>query len=512
MAPARELVLTLDVGTSSVRAMLWDEGGAAVRGAEVKIEYRPRVAQDGTAEVDVDRLIGICRDAIDGSTRMLRRGDAVLAVGFSSFWHGLVGVDARGRSSLPLILWSDTRSRREARLLAGELDAEAVRERTGAPIHPSYWPAKLAWVRRARPEEWRATRRWLSFADMLYEELFGEAGTSVSMASGTGLRRLADGAWDEELLTRLDVDPARLPDIAEEARGLRRAYARRWPALASVPWLTARGDGALANLGSDCGDESRRALTVGTSAALRVTTRTRPARLAPGLWCYLIDAERYLVGGSFSNGGNLHEWLLRTLRVDDRRLQRLLRRLPLASEDVTFLPLLSGERSPGFAAQAYGVVARLTQATTAEDIARAALEAVAQRIAVVNEALDATAPGGKTDRASAAPGETAARRSVRFPAATRLMASGGALVSSPAWCQVLADAIGVPLSTLGVEEASSRGAALNALARAEAPAPRKMAVQRTFRPRPDAHAAHRRAYGRIEILYSTLIEGRLLDG
>jgi sugar (pentulose or hexulose) kinase len=110
------------------------------------------------------------------------------------------------------------------------------------------------------------------------------------------------------------------------------------------------------------------------------------------------------------------------------------------------------------------------------------------RIATVDTALDETAPG-----------------------ATRLMASGGALVHSAAWCQVMADAIGRPVSTLGVDEASSRGAALVALARAGAPRPRKMAVRRTFRPRPEAHAAHRRAYRRVETLYGALIEGRLLD-
>jgi gluconokinase len=483
------VVLTLDVGTSSVRAMLHDVRAREVPGAEARVEYRPRVAADGTAEMDAARLIRICTTAIGGVARMLRRNDEVLAVGFSSFWHGLLGLDRRGRPSLPLILWSDTRGWREARRLGDELDGEAVRHRTGAPLHPSYWPAKLAWVRRTMPQAWRDTARWVSFADLLYEELLGEAGTSVSMASGTGLRRLADGAWDAELLAALDLDPRRLPGTAEEASGLRPAYAGHWRALARVPWLTARGDGALANLGSDCVDESRRALTVGTSAALRVTTARRPERLAPGLWCYLIDAGRYLVGGSFSNGGNLHEWLLRTLRVDDRRLQRHLRRLPLASEDVAFLPLLSGERSPGFAPHAYGAVARITQATSAEDIARAGLEAVAMRIALVDAALDETAPG-----------------------AERLLASGGALGGSPAWCQVMADAIGKPLSTLGVDEASSRGAALIALARAEAPSPRKIAVKRTFRPRPDAHAAHRRAYGRVETLYSTLIAGRLLDG
>jgi gluconokinase len=466
--------------------MLYDEQARPLPHGEVRIEYRPRVAADGTAEMDALLLARHCHDAISGALRSLRRGDRVLAAGFSCFWHGLLGLDARDHPSIPLILWSDTRSWREARELAEELDSERVRRRTGAPIHPSYWPAKLAWLARDRREAWNRTRRWVSFADYLYLELFGELGTSVSMASGTGLRRL-QGGWDPELLMRLEVRGEQLPPLTEEMTGLREEHGARWPALAGAPWLTARGDGAMANLGSDCDQPRRRALTVGTSAALRAVTR-EPVDLAPGLWCYLVDPDHYLVGGSFSNGGNLHEWLLRTLRVEEIRLERVLRRLPPASTKLTFLPLLSGERSPHFAAHAYGAIARLTAATSAEDIARAGVEAVAMLVAVADRALDASVPG-----------------------AERLLASGGALVRSPAWCQVMADAIGKPLSTLPVDEASSRGAAVLALRRAGLKPVRKLAIKRTFHPRIEAQAAYQEAYLQTEKLYGALIEKRLFE-
>ncbi|HEX4211800.1 MAG TPA: FGGY family carbohydrate kinase [Candidatus Dormibacteraeota bacterium] len=484
MAAARHLVLTLDVGTSSVRAMLHD--GALEPVGEVQIQYRPRIAGDGTAEMDADQLVEHCRTAIGRVLHRLRRSDRVAAVGFSSFWHGLLGLDAGDRPSTPLLLWSDTRSWRQARALGEQLDGEAVRRRTGAPIHPSFWPAKLSWLRGERREDWDRTRRWVSFADYLYLQRFGEIGTSASMASGTGLRRLDGGGWDEELLDRLGVDAGMLPPAAEEMRGCRGPEG--WPRLAEADWLTARGDGALANLGSDCTDPSRRALTVGTSGALRAVTTTLPS-LAPGLWCYLVDPGRYLVGGSFSNGGNLHEWLLQNLRVDAGQLERGLRKLPPASAEVTFLPLLYGERSPHFAPRAFGALAPITGATSAIDIARSASEAAAMLLAVTNRALDASAPGEG-----------------------RLMASGGALVHSPAWCQVMADAIGRPLSILPVSEASSRGAALEAWRRAGAEAPPPLRVKRTFRPRMEAHRAYGEAYLRLETLYGALIRDRLFEG
>ena len=486
--PARQLVLTLDVGTSSVRGMLYDTGARPCEGAEVKIDYRPRVRDDGTAEVDADRLATRCLRALGGALRHAGRADEVLAVAVSTFWHGLLGLGRDDRPVTPLFLWSDTRSWREARGLAEHVDAAAAWARTGAPLHPSYWPAKLAWLRAERPDWWRQARRWVSFADYLYLRLFGELGTSASMASGTGLRQLDGGGWDPALLDALGVRVRALPQEAEEMRGLLAEHRGRLRRVADVPWLTARGDGALANLGTDCSGPDREALTVGTSAALRVVTTERPGRLQRGLWCYLVDPERYLVGGSFSNGGNLHEWLVSRLRVGTDELEAALRRLPPASTRISFLPLLSGERSPGFAARAHGAVAPLTQATTALDLARAGLEAVSMTIAATALALEDALPGER-----------------------RVVAGGGALVRSPAWCQVMADAIGSSVSTLDVPEASSRGAALVALERAGVPPPRRLPVARTFRPRRRAHLAYREAYLRLGKLYGALIEDRLFE-
>src|SRR5262245_47967432 len=312
------LVLTLDVGTSSVRTLLFDAVGRLVPDAEARFEYTPNIGADGTAEVDYGRLERLVHRAISATLRHAGRDD-VGAVGVSTFWHGLVGLDASDRPTTPVVLWSDTRSWRQAERLRTRLDGDAVRLRTGCPLHPSYWPAKLAWLREADPDAWSRSVRWVSFGDLLYLRLFGELVTSPSMASGTGLRQLG-GGWDPELLDLLDVREAQLPPEAAELRGLRPGPRRRWPQLARAIWLCAAGDGALANLGSGGVDPSQRARTVGTSGALRAITDRQPGRLARGLWCYLLEPGRYVVGGSLSNGGNLYAWLLPTLRVEEAGL------------------------------------------------------------------------------------------------------------------------------------------------------------------------------------------------
>jgi gluconokinase len=217
-----------------------------------------------------------------------------------------VAADESARALTPVYLWSDSRSRAANEKLLHRVDAERVRLRTGCPIHPSYWPSKLAWLKGARPDVWkRKDVRWLSFGDLLYWRLFGRLATSLSMASATGLFRLDDCKWDEELLADLRLSPHRLPPIGAVEQGLMPAYRRRWPALAGVPWLLAVGDGALANLGSGCTTPHRRALTIGTSGALRLMHGAPRGPLPAGL-CFTASMPKGSRPGRPQQRGNLH--------------------------------------------------------------------------------------------------------------------------------------------------------------------------------------------------------------
>ena len=417
MAPTSPLVLALDIGTSSVRALLFDARANPIVGLAAHLPYQPRVAADGTAEVDPVRLQRLVYRALDQAVNLAGSGAGrIVAVGVSTFWHGLLAATPEGDALTPLYLWSDMRSWAESEELRRDLDPEVVRIRTGCPIHPSYWPAKLLWLRNQRPQLWRSELRWLSFGDLLFQHLFGNLGTSLSMASGTGLLNTSARSWDPELLRLLGIDSASLPAFRDREVGLAPRFARRWPVLAGIPWRHATGDGALANLGSGCSSPVRRAITVGTSGALRVMAEG-PLEAPAGLWRYLLDSKREVVGGAFSNGGNLYAWLTRTLRVAEPGLERAVARLKPASTGLTFLPLLAGERAPGYAARATGAIAGLTVATRPEEIVRAGLEAVAIEFARVDRRLDE-----------------------RLPPPERIVASGAGLLSSPAWLQIMADA------------------------------------------------------------------------
>ena len=484
-AVTRELIAVLDIGTSSVRAALYDESAEPVAGSAARIAYQARMDATGGAELDARRLAAQCRSVLARALRALGPRDRVSAVGTSCFWHAVLGLDAAHRPATAIWLWSDQRSWRQAQELLRDPVFAGVRSRTGAAVHTSYWPAKLAWCRQDAPAVRARVRHWVSFTDYLHLELFGELGTSASMASGTGLRRLDDGTWDTELTGRLEVAAAALPCRVEEYTDLRGEARRGLARLARARWFGAAGDGATATVGTDGDRASRRALTIGTSAALRTALDSRPADLPEGLWCYVIDEARYLSGGAYNNGGSLHAWLLNSLRVEGGTLEDALRRLPPASALLTFLPLLNGERSPGFAPRATGAVAGLRESSSALDLARAGMEAAAALLRPVDRGLDVLLRG-----------------------AGRTVISGGGLVGSPGWCQVVADALGKPVSAVQVDEASSRGAAVLALRRLGAPAPPPLRLARTWRPRPRATPVYQDLEQRLATLYRATVTSR----
>ena len=440
------LIVALDAGTSSVRALAFDTVGRAI-GADEQLPYTLGSTPDGGATFPAEALFDLTVRAIDGV--VIRLGDAaatVAAVGSTSFWHSLMGIDAAGKPTTPVFYWADTRSSSAATALRAELDADAVWQRTGCRLHSSYWPAKLRWLRRSDPDTFRRTSRWLSFAEYALSRLCqDDAGAAtICMASGTGLLDVHAMIWDAEMLEASGIGADRLSPLVDLGPPgcLRAHFADRWPALANAKWFPALGDGACANVGSGAIGPSRMALTVGTSAAVRMILprAADDSWVVPhGLWAYRLDRERAVLGGALSNGGNLLRWIWDTTETD-RNDETTAAAAALAADStgLTFLPFLAGERSPGWYDEASGVMAGLTVSTRAEHIIRAGMEAVAYRLAGVYDALR---PLASDDH--------------------EIVASGGAILVMPPWLQITADALGHPLlaSTPG-DESTARGAAL----------------------------------------------------
>jgi len=177
---------------------------------------------------------------------------------------------------------------------------------------------------------------------------------------------------------------------------------------------------------------------------MRVIISPEQAVPPRGLWLYLLDAQRAVLGGALSEGGNLFAWLSDTLRLPSlSEAESLVASLPPDSHGLTILPFPSGERSLGWHDQARMTIDGISIHTLPADILRAGIEALAYQIGAVYERLTTTLHIGDTK-----PG---------------IIGSGGALLSSPILQQVLADVLNNPLYPSREHETSARGVALLAL-------------------------------------------------
>jgi gluconokinase len=457
-------VLSIDVGTSGVRAGLFDEAGNEIPKTQV---VTPRLADAATdfAELDADALVDEVKQTID---KLPVRLSDVELIAISTFWHSLIGVDADGRATTSLLTWADTRAAEAARELRAEFDEREIHARTGCRFHPSYWPAKLRWLQREHPNKFAASRQWLGFGEYLCLKLFGETAADVSLASATGLFNQRNCDWDWDFIRALGLDAESFPEICGKNN------------------LTVVGDGAANNIGGGCSSTDKIALMIGTSGAMRVAfAGAPPVTLPPSLWCYRASRTRVVAGGALSDGGGLLRWLARSLNLDhhSESLQHELASLEPDAHGLTLLPFWSGERSTGWSTAARGGIFGLTQQTTPVEIIRAAMEAVAYRFALIANALEEIAPNAT------------------------VIATGNALRSSPVWLQIIADVLGRPVMFGGSPEASMRGAALLALeavGKIENIEAVSVSVDERLEPDMARHARYREGLARQEDLYDRL--------
>jgi gluconokinase len=438
-------ILSIDIGTSAVRTALFDRLGRAIRGMEARQPLEIKTTTEGASEADPDVIlerVWSCIDSVmEQATSMSQR---VVGVASCTFVGNILGVNSADQAITPLATYADTRAYTEVAGLQAEFDEVAVHERTGCHFHPCYLPAYFRWFAKIKPDLFNQVSRWMSIGEYLELKLFAESAVSYSVASWSGLLNRHNLVWDEALLRTLPIRKDQLSALVDSnqfRKGLRPEFANRWAPLKDIPWFPALGDGVTANIGSGCISPERVALTVGTTSALRAVVDFPISHIPEGLWCYRVDARRSLPGGALSEGGSLFSWLTETLKLQSfSEAEQALAKMEPDAHGLTILPFLVGERAPGWAGHARATIHGLSLATTPVEILRAGLEAVAYRIAIVFELLRHL-----------------------LPSEPQIVASGGALLHSPSWLQIMADTLGRPVAVSEVQEASGRGAALLAL-------------------------------------------------
>ncbi|MCA0454378.1 MAG: gluconokinase [Chloroflexi bacterium] len=481
--------LTIDIGSSSTRALLFDDHAHLIEGAATSRKYSFDNTPDGGSTVDADSLKTRVEDCIDEILEHPAARD-IRAVGMATFVGNVLGVGSGGQAVTPIYTYADTRSSEDAEALYQTVDRDRSLQRTGCPPHTAYHPARLAWLRRTEPETFASASKWIDFAAYLYAAWFGEALCSYSVASWSGLLNRETLAWDAEWLERLGLEAShfpRLADFTDAQQGLQAAYAARWPQLQATPFYLAFGDGAVANVGIGATSSQCLAITVGTTAAVRILHESpdKPPTVPQGLWGYRLDNTHHLLGGATSEGGNTFQWL-RSLfpTLDFEREEEIVQQRPADAHGLTCLPLFNGERSPGWNSTAAGTLHGLRLSTTPTDIFQAVLEGVALRLALIAAQLP-TLPDNIT-------------------------IGGGAAVESPLWVQMICNALNHPVQLVQASESTAQGVAvmLNAAVNGIPITDYRPAIDRTFEPQPENARRMQAARERQQAIYQRLYAER----
>jgi gluconokinase len=503
------MVLVLDLGSSSTRAMLYDDQANAVPGALARVPFEFATDEDGRSEDNAREAFQRVVAALDAlHAHLANYQSPITSLGISSYASSLVCLDEQHNPITPVFTYADTRCAHDARQLRQQHDEMAALQRTGCRIRANYLPAKIAWIKRTMPDAFKRARRFVSISDFLCLRLFGQMSAGISVASWTGLLNRETSDWDDEWLDALSIPRVQLPQIAKPSprggegggrgRSLLPEWAARWPRFAQVQLHPPVGDGAAANIGSGCVDASRIAITIGSTAAVRVVGTLSPTGrgqgegaklrvIPPALWAYRVDHAHDLIGGATTEGGNVIAWALKTLRLSDEDLEQRVAEVRPDAHGMTVLPTFAGERSPGYAEDIRATLHGLSLDSSPVEIVRALMEGIACRLAMICDAL---------------------RESGVAHADATLAGSGGALLASPTWRQIIADATGVPLHVADVPEATSRGVALLVIGDWLLDKPNHQSPITnyiSFNPDAHRHSIYRAAMARQQELYATLV-------
>lgn len=469
-----EHVVGIDVGTTGVKGLAIDPSGTVLARAEAA--YELSTPRSGWAEQDpadwweaAEAVLGELR-ASSGSPS---------GIGLSGQMHGLVVLGSDDEVLRPAILWNDQRTGAECAEIERTVGLEQLIELTGNRALPGFTAPKLLWLRRHEPDVYARIARILLPKDYVRLRLTGEHATDVSDASGTLLLDVAHRRWSQQLLEKLELDPAWLPPALESPVPSGRTAE-------GIPVAGGAGDQAAGAVGVGVDHPGPVSVVLGTSgvvfAALREYAADREARVHA--FCHAIPGSWHAMGVMLSAAGSLR-WL-RDVVGPEEEYETLVTEAgswPAGSEGLIFLPYLAGERTPHADPDARGAFVGLSVRHARGALVRAVLEGVAFGL---RDSLDLVVElGGQPELGR--------------------VSGGGA--RSELWLRIVASALELPLQRVAVDEGAAFGAALLGGVAAGAWTDVHAAVAATVRgteviePVPDWIPVYREAQQRYRALY-----------
>ena len=435
-AVARRVVAGIDQGTTGTRTSLYDEDGRLLASAYQR--SRTTHPAPGWDEQDPEELIDAVTGTLAGALAQID-GAELAAVGIANQGESVVAFDRRdGRPLSPAVLWSDRRSAPLVEEVRGSDGQAVLEERSGLPLDPYFSASKLAWLQRNLPAVRAAARAGRLAAGtldsfFLYRLSRGAAFvTDPSTAARTQLMDLRSRRFDPDCAAVYGLDPAILPEVTPTVTA-------GVPSTLGAPVTASVCDqpAALAAIGAISAGQLK--VTYGTGCFVEANAGAAAPRPGGGLmpivaWELPGGAATYAVEGGVLTAATAVDWLVSVgLAASVQEVDRL----AAAGEPgaVMFLPAFSGLAAPWWRPAATGTFSGLRASTRREDLACAVLEGIAQRVADVLDAVEATQG---------------------LPEEVRV---DGGLAASEPLLQLQADLIGRPVLVAAEREGTAAGAA-----------------------------------------------------
>ncbi|HUF03329.1 MAG TPA: glycerol kinase GlpK [Aridibacter sp.] len=395
MPAERKLVLAMDQGTTSSRAIVFDETGAII--SKVQREFRQIFPQSGRVEHDpaeiLESQLGTTVEAL--SKAGLSASD-ISALGITNQRETtLIWDRATGEPISNAIVWQDRRTAGQCAEIR-ERHGDSIREKTGLEVDPYFSASKVSWLLKHVPgARERAEAGDLAFGTVDTWLVWNLSGgrihvTDVSNASRTMLFNINTLEWDDDLLSVFGVPHSILPSVVSSSEIV--GEVSRPEPLRGIPIAGIAGDQQAALFGQRCFAEGDAKSTYGTGCFLLQNTGKRPAlsehRLLTTVAWQIGDVCEYALEGSVFIGGAVIQWLRDSLGIIGSADEVEALALDAGSSDgVFFVPAFSGLGTPYWDPAARGLISGLTRGTGRGQIAYAALEAIAFQTAELLEAM-----------------------------------------------------------------------------------------------------------------------------
>lgn len=381
------MYLGLDLGTSGVKALLMDDAQQIVGSESASITVSR--LHPGWSEQNPQDWIAACETAIEKlRTHQPLAFAATKAISFSGQMHGATLLGSDGEVLRPCILWNDTRSYKEA----AELDAiPEFRAISGNIVFPGFTAPKLRWVANNEPEILQRVAKVLLPKDYLAYWLSGEYVSEMSDAAGTGWLDVENRCWSETLLSLSGMHIEQMPRLvegSEQAAFLKPELAAKWGIEGSVIIGGGAGDNAASAIGMGVIQEGQAFLSLGTSGVIfAATDGYKPLpESAVHAFCHALPDTWHQMGVILSATDALN-WYAKLTGRFAAELDAALKDEPTGPANVTFLPYLSGERTPHNDAQVRGMFVGLDHGSDQRELTQAVMEGVAFAIRDNLEAL-----------------------------------------------------------------------------------------------------------------------------